>query len=111
MYLADLLCNSRRIHFGRRHIQAVLEFARETQGKEIPSYKELRRFQAALMEHVSNPTQQYQSPNGTVFYVNEIANSLKHVSRANFVDLFHSCSFYRSHCMRRTRQILKCADI
>lgn len=77
MYLADMLSHSRRTHFGRRHMQAVLEFARETRGKDVPSYKELRRFQEDLKSRVGNPTQRHTSSTGTVYYVNQIAESLK----------------------------------
>jgi hypothetical protein len=80
MYLADTLCNSRRVHFGRRHIEAMLEFARETQGETIPSYSALRKFQKKLKSRVGDPSKRYVSSTGTVYHVNEIAEGLKQVS-------------------------------
>ncbi|KAG8795702.1 hypothetical protein FRC12_010939 [Ceratobasidium sp. 428] len=77
MYLADTLCHSRRIHFGRTHIKAALEFARLTQGEDIPTYDALRKFQKSLKARMGDPTKKYVSSQGTIFHVNEISESIK----------------------------------
>ncbi|KAG9089001.1 hypothetical protein FRC06_001747, partial [Ceratobasidium sp. 370] len=75
--LADVICNSRRVHFGRRHIEIMLEFARQTQGETIPTYYALRKFQKSLKSRVGDPSKRYVSPFGTVYYVNKISEGLK----------------------------------
>ncbi|KAG8781669.1 hypothetical protein FRC12_021639 [Ceratobasidium sp. 428] len=77
MYLADTLCHSRRIHFGRTHIKAALEFARLTGGEDIPTYDALRNFQKSLKARMGDPTKKYVSSQGTIFHVNEISESIK----------------------------------
>lgn len=83
MYLADALSNSRHVHFGRRHMEAALEFARQTQGDSIPSYYALRKFQKTLKTRMGDPSQRCQSSRGTVYYVNSISEGLKQVSAAS----------------------------
>ncbi|KAG9090807.1 hypothetical protein FRC06_000869, partial [Ceratobasidium sp. 370] len=73
----DLLCHSRRVHFGRTHIKAVLEFARETQGEKIPSYHALRNFQKSLTERIGNPSKRCVSSQGTVYYINQISKAVR----------------------------------
>ncbi|KAG9080577.1 hypothetical protein FRC06_006397 [Ceratobasidium sp. 370] len=75
--LADAICNSRRVHFGRRHIEIMLEFVRQTQGETIPMYYALRKFQKSLKSRVGDPSKRYVSPFGTVYYVNKISEGLK----------------------------------
>ncbi|KAG8703439.1 hypothetical protein FRC08_002841 [Ceratobasidium sp. 394] len=77
MYLADALCHSRRVHFGRTHIKALLEYARETQGEKIPSYDTLRKFQRSLKARIGDPSKRYVSSQGTVYHINEISEGLK----------------------------------
>ncbi|KAG8731269.1 hypothetical protein FRC12_019810 [Ceratobasidium sp. 428] len=77
MYLADTLCHSRRIHFGRTHIKAVLEFARLTRGEDIPTYDALRKFQKSLKARMGDLTKKYVSSRGTVFHVNKVLESLR----------------------------------
>lgn len=79
MYLADALCHSRRVHFGRRHIEAALEFARETKGEDIPSYSALRKFQKKLKAKVGDPSQRCVSSTGTIYHVNRISEGIKQV--------------------------------
>ncbi|KAG9075324.1 hypothetical protein FRC06_010151 [Ceratobasidium sp. 370] len=80
MYLADVLCHSRRVHFGRTHVKALLEYARETRGETIPSYHALRKFQKSLKECMGDPSKRHVSSGGTVYYVNEISEAVKQVS-------------------------------
>ncbi|KAG9122457.1 hypothetical protein FRC07_001140 [Ceratobasidium sp. 392] len=77
MYLADLICHSRRVHFGRTHIRAILEYARQTQGEKIPSYHALRKFQKLLKARVGDPTQRCVSSQDTVYYVNDVSEGVK----------------------------------
>ncbi|KAG9083934.1 hypothetical protein FRC06_004310, partial [Ceratobasidium sp. 370] len=77
MYLANLLSHSRRVHFGRTHMKGLLEYARETQGEKIPSYHALRAFQKTLKERMGDTSKRHVSSGGTVYYVNQISDSLK----------------------------------
>ncbi|KAG9122228.1 hypothetical protein FRC07_001489 [Ceratobasidium sp. 392] len=77
MYLAETICSSRRVHFGRRHVEIMLEYARQTQGEPIPSYYALREFRKSLKSRIGDPSKRYVSPGGTVFYVNEISEGIK----------------------------------
>ncbi|KAF8601803.1 hypothetical protein BDV93DRAFT_424174, partial [Ceratobasidium sp. AG-I] len=77
MYLADALSHSRHVHFGRRHMEAALEFARQTQDDSIPSYYALRKFQKSLKTRMGDPSKRYESSQGTIYYVNSISEGLK----------------------------------
>lgn len=81
MYLADILFNSRRLNFSRPQMRAVLEFARQSGAKNVPSLSALQKLQRHLSSCLGNPEERHVSPGGTVFYVNKIAESLKQVSQ------------------------------
>ncbi|CCO37924.1 hypothetical protein BN14_12084 [Rhizoctonia solani AG-1 IB] len=77
MYLADLLFSSRRLHFSREQMRAILEFARATGGQNIPSFSGLQKTQEKLKARVGDPTHRHVSPSGTTFHLNEILETLK----------------------------------
>jgi hypothetical protein len=79
MFLADQLMNSRRLKFTRRQMRAVLAYARETGGRDIPSYKALRKAQAKMRNILGNPTTRKVSSLGNVFYMNCITGGLAQV--------------------------------
>jgi hypothetical protein len=79
MFLADLITNSRRLKFTRRQIRALLAYARETGGQDIPSYKSLRKTQAKMRNLLGNPTARKVSSVGNVFYMNRVMNGLTRV--------------------------------
>jgi hypothetical protein len=79
MYLADLLFSSRRLHFSREQMWAILEFARATGGQNIPRLSALQKIQEKLKARVGDPTHRHVSPGGTTFYLNKISETLKQV--------------------------------
>jgi hypothetical protein len=80
MYLADMLFSSRRLNFSRPQMLAVLEFARQCGGEDVPSLSALQTLQEQLKSRIGNPEQRHVSRGGTVYYVNKISESLKQVS-------------------------------
>lgn len=85
MFLADLLYNSRRTHFTRRQFRAVLEFARQCEGSTVPSFAALKKFQASLKSRLGNPTKRVVSSGGTVYYVNQVSESLRQVCQRFYI--------------------------
>ncbi|KAG8796301.1 hypothetical protein FRC12_000716, partial [Ceratobasidium sp. 428] len=79
MSLADALSSSRRVRFSRQHMEALLEYARETRGEEIPTYTALRSFQKKLKTQMGDPSQRCVSSTGTVYYLNAISRGLQDV--------------------------------
>ncbi|KAG8711711.1 hypothetical protein FRC11_002079, partial [Ceratobasidium sp. 423] len=77
MYLADLLFSSRRLHFSREQMWAILEFARATGGQNIPRLSTLQKTQEKLKARVGDPTHRHVSPSGTAFHLNKISETLK----------------------------------
>lgn len=67
MYLADILFSSRRLSFSRSQMLAVLEFARECGGIDIPTLSALQKTQQQLKSCIGDPTERHVSPTGTVF--------------------------------------------
>ncbi|KAG8787398.1 hypothetical protein FRC12_015622 [Ceratobasidium sp. 428] len=76
VFLADLITNSKRLKFTRRQTRAMLSYARETGGRDIPSYKTLRKLQKKMKSHLGDPTVRKVSCTGNVFYMNRVTNSL-----------------------------------
>ncbi|KAG9081358.1 hypothetical protein FS749_007718 [Ceratobasidium sp. UAMH 11750] len=76
MFLADLITNSKRLKFTRRHIRVLLAYARETRGEDIPTLKQLKKAQVALKHRLGNPTTRHVSPNGHVYYMNRIVHGI-----------------------------------
>ncbi|KAF8599821.1 hypothetical protein BDV93DRAFT_448715 [Ceratobasidium sp. AG-I] len=77
MYLADIITNSQRVQFSRRHLEILLEYARQTGGKDIPTVSALKKAQKAIKSRIGDSTQRKVSASGTVYYLNTISNSLK----------------------------------
>ncbi|EUC62448.1 hypothetical protein RSOL_420510, partial [Rhizoctonia solani AG-3 Rhs1AP] len=103
MFLADQLMNSRRLKFTRRQMRAVLAYARETGGRDIPSYKALRKAQAKMRNILGNPTARKVSCLGNVFYMNRITGGLAQ-DMANPLLRKHM-SFYPHYNNNRMSQI------
>ncbi|CUA71593.1 Valine--tRNA ligase [Rhizoctonia solani] len=76
IFLADQLMNSLRTKFGRRQMRAALAYARETGGRDIPSYKTLRKAQARMRNILGNPTVRKVSYAGNVYYMNRVTSGL-----------------------------------
>jgi hypothetical protein len=79
MFLADVLFNASRLRFTRRQKRAILSFARQCGGVDVPALSALRKFQNSLNQKVGNPTSRYVSSLGNIFYLNEIGQSLAKV--------------------------------
>lgn len=79
MFLADLIMNSKRLKFSRRQMRVLLAYARETQGDDIPSLKTIKKMQQTLKKKLGNPTIRKISPNGNVFYINQIGQGIARV--------------------------------
>ncbi|KAF8694557.1 hypothetical protein RHS03_08166, partial [Rhizoctonia solani] len=77
MFLADILFSSRRLHFSREQMRAILKFARATGGQNIPRLSTLQRAQEKLKARMGNPTHWHVAPGGSVFHLNKIAETLK----------------------------------
>ncbi|KAF8214703.1 hypothetical protein K438DRAFT_2138088 [Mycena galopus ATCC 62051] len=76
MFLTDVLFSSPRLRFSRAQQQAVLSWAKEL-GAKVPAYNGFRKTQAALNTEVGDPTVRQESGRGTVWYMNEIGQSIK----------------------------------
>ncbi|KAB5589078.1 hypothetical protein CTheo_7477 [Ceratobasidium theobromae] len=76
MFLADLIMNSKRLKFTRRQMRVLLAYARETQGRGVPSLKSLKKTQSALKNKLGNPMIRKVSPNGNIFYMNQIIKGI-----------------------------------
>jgi hypothetical protein len=79
MFLADFITNSKRLKFTRRQIKAFLAYARETGGRDVPSYKALKKMQARLKKQLGSPTIRKISAAGNIFYMNHIVSGLAQV--------------------------------
>ncbi|CAE6538113.1 unnamed protein product [Rhizoctonia solani] len=77
MYLADIMFNSRRLHFSREQMRVILEFARATGGRNIPRFSALQKAQEKLKARVGDPTHRHVAPGSTVFHLNKISEMLK----------------------------------
>ncbi|KAJ7266782.1 hypothetical protein C8J57DRAFT_1068629 [Mycena rebaudengoi] len=78
MFLTDVLFSSPRLRFSRAQQQAVLSWAKDL-GAKVPAYGNFRKTQAALLAEVGDPTERQESGRGTVWYLNEIGDSIKKV--------------------------------
>ncbi|KAJ6632420.1 hypothetical protein B0H10DRAFT_1771125 [Mycena sp. CBHHK59/15] len=78
MFLTDVLFSSPRLRFSRAQQQAVLSWAKDL-GANVPAYSTFRKTQAALQAEVGDPTVRQESGRGTVWYMNEIGDSIKKV--------------------------------
>lgn len=58
--------------------KAILSWARDL-GAEVPTYNDLRRYQAALLKDLGEPTQRQQAIGGNVWYLNDVGLSLAKV--------------------------------
>ncbi|KAF8675524.1 hypothetical protein RHS04_06690, partial [Rhizoctonia solani] len=77
MFLAISLFTLPCMTFSCRHIKGVLDFACESGAANVPSYYALRKTQQRLKSIMGNPTAQHCAPSGTVYYVNNIAESIQ----------------------------------
>ncbi|GAB1527462.1 hypothetical protein RhiTH_010637 [Rhizoctonia solani] len=77
MFLAISLFTLPCMTFSCWHIKGVLDFARESGAANVPSYYALRKTQQRLKSIMGNPTAQHCAPSGTVYYVNNIAESIQ----------------------------------
>ncbi|KAF7797791.1 hypothetical protein EIP86_008993 [Pleurotus ostreatoroseus] len=55
---------------------AVLEWAKALGANNVPSLYAIKNCQAQIMKLVSDPTEKVVSKSGTVFYINDVANSI-----------------------------------
>lgn len=78
MFLTDVLFSSPRLRFSRAQQKAVLAWGRDL-GAPVPTYITFRKTQGALLAEVGDPTVRQESGRGTVFYMNEIGDSIKKV--------------------------------
>jgi hypothetical protein len=76
--LTDVLFSSPRLRFSRAQQKAILSWAKEL-GAAVPSYHKFRQTQDVLLTEVGDPTKRQQSGRGNVWYLNEIADSIKKV--------------------------------
>ncbi|KAJ7262385.1 hypothetical protein C8J57DRAFT_1719333 [Mycena rebaudengoi] len=76
MFLTDVLFSSPRLRFSRAQQKAVLAWGRDL-GAPVPTYITFRKTQGALLAEVGDPTVRQESGRGTVFYMNEIGDSIK----------------------------------
>lgn len=79
-FLTDLLFSSPRLRFSRKQQKTVLSWAREL-GAKVPSYDSLHKYQDKLKEDCGNPTKRQESPQGHVWYLNEIGDATAKVRR------------------------------
>lgn len=79
MFLTDLLFNCARIRFSQTQQHAILEWAKELGAKDVPTLSELHTYQKTMKAELGDPTQRKTSPQGHVWYLNEIGNSLAKV--------------------------------
>lgn len=79
MFLTDVLFSSPRLRFSRAQQKAVLSWARDL-GADVPTYDSFRNTQAALLAEVGDPTVRQESGRDTIWYMNEIGDSIKKVS-------------------------------
>ncbi|KAJ6632455.1 hypothetical protein B0H10DRAFT_1770681 [Mycena sp. CBHHK59/15] len=77
MFLTDVLFSSPRLRFSRAQQQAVLSWAKELGAKGVPAYSNLRKTQATLHAEIGDPTVRQESGRGTIWYMNEIGESIK----------------------------------
>ncbi|KAG9091071.1 hypothetical protein FRC06_000726 [Ceratobasidium sp. 370] len=76
IFLADLITNSKHLKFSRRQTYALLAYARETGGRDIPSYKTLRKTQKKLRTLLGDLTVHKVSSVGNVYYLNRVTAGL-----------------------------------
>ncbi|KAJ7158190.1 ribonuclease H-like domain-containing protein [Mycena crocata] len=76
MFLTDVLFSSPRLRFSRAQQKAVLSWAKDL-GANIPSYDCFRKTQGALLAEIGDPTVRQESGRGTVWYMNEIGDSIE----------------------------------
>ncbi|KAG9081956.1 hypothetical protein FRC06_005316 [Ceratobasidium sp. 370] len=58
------------------YVRVLLAYARETRGEDIPTFKQLKKAQAALKHRLGNPKTRHVSPNGHIYYMNRIIQGI-----------------------------------
>ncbi|KAE9385751.1 hypothetical protein BT96DRAFT_1006762 [Gymnopus androsaceus JB14] len=76
-FLLDILDNLPRLRLSSSHMKMILWVMRNSNPKEVPSYKALREEQAQLRELCGIPSIQYKSQQGDIYYLNDVTDMLK----------------------------------
>ncbi|KDQ05921.1 hypothetical protein BOTBODRAFT_182090 [Botryobasidium botryosum FD-172 SS1] len=76
MFVLDMMDSVPRRRFSSSQLELVMWAMRLTGSKDVPSFKKLRKVQAALRQKVGVPTMQYVSARGAVFYGNSIKDCI-----------------------------------
>ncbi|KAJ3781108.1 hypothetical protein GGU10DRAFT_278178 [Lentinula aff. detonsa] len=76
-FLLDILDNLPRLRLSSSHLKMILWVMRNSNPKDVPSYKALRNEQAQLQDLCGIPTTQYKSQNGDIYYLNDVSDMLK----------------------------------
>lgn len=72
---------SARIPFSEAQKRAVLDWARELGVADLPSLHSLKTAQDEIEKCVGHPTNQVESINGNVFYINDIGMAIGKVGK------------------------------
>lgn len=79
-FLLDLLDNLPRLRLSSNHMKMILFIMRNSDPKDVPSYKALRQEQAQLHNLCGIPSIQYKSQQGDIYYLNDVVDMMKKVS-------------------------------
>ncbi|KAJ3792663.1 hypothetical protein GGU11DRAFT_749747 [Lentinula aff. detonsa] len=76
-FLLDVLDNLPRLRLSSNHLKMILWIMRNSDPKDVPSYKALRDEQAKLRNLCGIPSIQYKSEQGDIYYLNDVVNMMK----------------------------------
>ncbi|GJJ13679.1 hypothetical protein Clacol_007935 [Clathrus columnatus] len=83
MFLADLLFNSRELWFSQIQKSALLKYAHDVGGKDVPSLSTLEKLQEKLSKSFGKPTLEKKTRNHSIYYINDIGMILAKKDMAN----------------------------
>jgi hypothetical protein len=78
----DALFNSPRNHFSRTAKMEILDLLRACGVAGVPTLTAYQKFKEDLLEGVGNPTEQCDSDDGNIYFINRPSEALAKVSVA-----------------------------
>ncbi|TDL14234.1 hypothetical protein BD410DRAFT_809899 [Rickenella mellea] len=73
MFILDLIDNLPRLRLSDDHLRLIIWAMKECGAQDVPSFYALRKRQEAMTKEAGVKTLEYQSPNGNIFYMNDVA--------------------------------------